>query len=233
MEEEQTQDVNTVEETTDTSSEVEQTAVDSEQETQEETVQSASVPYERFKEVNDTLKAMRDELAEMKTGLASSQTSQSQVQEPIDPAQRAQEELIEKQFKQVADKLGYVSQDKLLQKERDQILEQTFTKLESQLNGSDGRPKFERQAVIDYALKNRISDPEVAYKLMNEAQLDNWKIEQAIKGKGITLKTETSNGSGSQSAQGASMDVLKAKAAAGDQEAIDTLIARHASPFGV
>lgn len=234
MDEGQQTDVNTEveEQTTDTSSGVEQTAVDTEQEETQSTAASQSVPYERFKEVNDVLKEVKQELAELKTGFASNQTSLTP-QVPVDPAVKAQEDMIKQQFKKVADELGYVSQDHLRQKERDQILEQTLTTLEKELDGKDGRPKFNRDAVIKHALENNIGDPMKAYKDLNESGLINWHVEQALKGKGVSLQTETSNGSGSQAANGASMDDLKARAAKGDQEAIDTLLARHARAFGV
>jgi hypothetical protein len=58
-----------------------------------------------------------------------------------------------------------------------------FEELSSKYNGTDGRPKFERNVVGKYMLENNIFNPETAYKEIHEADLDDWKIKQALNAK--------------------------------------------------
>ena len=56
----------------------------------------------------------------------------------------------------------------LRQKDDDDALKQELTRLESTYDGSDGRPKFDKNKVIKFALDRQIGDPEAAYKILNE-----------------------------------------------------------------
>src|SRR3990167_1168917 len=63
-------------------------------------------------------------------------------------------------------------------------LDRTFESLEKEIDGKDGRPKFDRKEIADYALKNGYDSlsPTAVYKLKNEKELIDWHIKQAQKG---------------------------------------------------
>ena len=60
------------------------------------------------------------------------------------------------------------------QRAAEKLLDRT-EKLESDFNGADGRPKFEKIAILEYMRDNGINDPELAYKIKYEKELDAWK----------------------------------------------------------
>jgi hypothetical protein len=76
-------------------------------------------------------------------------------------------------------KLGFVQHSELSQKEEDQELAYTLQELEKVYDGKDGRPRFDRTAVIEFCLNNGISSPEGGYKLMNWDALKEWELRRA------------------------------------------------------
>lgn len=93
------------------------------------------------------------------------------------------DELMDKKFQE-----RYQSQrsaEKLLDNMKD---------LEKNIDGKDGRPKFELQDVIGFMQEKGVSDPELAYKWKYEKELDAWKEEQfskTRKGGYTTLSSST------------------------------------------
>jgi len=73
----------------------------------------------------------------------------------------------------------FVSVPQLQQIEEDKKLEETLSSLEEEYDGTDGRPKFDRRAVLEYCVVNGIPDPEKGYLLMNQDKLTEWKLRQA------------------------------------------------------
>lgn len=65
--------------------------------------------------------------------------------------------------------------------------------MEKELDGSDGRPKFNRKVVMAYAAQYKMSLDE-AYEDMNEDALKSWKAEQLEAQKKKGLKTLTAGG---------------------------------------
>ncbi|RMD68420.1 MAG: hypothetical protein D6822_07005 [Cyanobacteria bacterium J149] len=178
-----------------------------------------TVPYERFKEVNEKYRQTEEKIKELEAKLEQA-FSQPASQEPVDPNEAVVKETLKK--------YGFVSQEdvqaEINRLREDQALEQTLSQLEKTYNGKDGRPKFDRQKVVEYAVNNAIPDPELAYKALYEKELLNWHIEQASK-KQTGVKAESSDGSGSKPI-GASNDELMQKAMSGDESAMDTLLSR-------
>jgi len=94
---------------------------------------------------------------------------------------------ITKQY--LREKLGVVTQDiidkileeKLRQIEEDRRLEEYLQALEAEYDGSDGRPKFEREKVLEFCIKYGIPNPEWGYKLMYEKELKEWELRQQKK----------------------------------------------------
>lgn len=197
-------DVKTTEEITDNvPSDVEETPV-VEPAVAEETQDAKTVPYDRFSEVNTEMKQLREEIARMKEGSA-----QTAPKSDESPEVREAKKQLEGLFEQFAKEKGFVSQAELRQKEQDQQLNSELKSLETQFDGKDGRPAFKRKDIIAFAYEKGISDPEVAYKVKYEKELDNWKIEQALtKTRGVA--TETSNGTGSANAGTTDDDLMKA-----------------------
>lgn len=208
------EDVKPVETTTDAPSSVTETPVSFD--TSTAPTASPAVPYERFKEVNDELKTIRQEIQ----SLRQPQTPQA----PQDPTVAQAKEQLKSFLKEVAPELGFVSKEELARIEQDRQLNTTLSTLEGRYSGKDGRPKFDRKAVIDFALQRGIGDPEAAYKLMHEGELLNWHVKQALSKSG-GIQTEGSDGSGSTGA-GPTDAELKAAAARGDEQAAKLLIRR-------
>lgn|SRR3990167_5151166 len=100
------------------------------------------------------------------------------------------------------EKQGYIKKDQLdeyySQKEQEksavqQVLD-TADKLAKEIDGTDGRPKFHKKAVIAYANAYGFSDLNEAYEDMHSEQIKSWKEEQIAKSKAAGLKTLKSSG---------------------------------------
>ena len=90
--------------------------------------------------------------------------------------------------------MGFLTKEELAT-EREEFgksikFEQRLDTLEKAYDGKDGRPKFDRQAIAQYAEANEMwVDPETVYKAMNEKVLIEWHIKQALeKGHGPHVK---------------------------------------------
>ena len=66
--------------------------------------------------------------------------------------------------------------------------------MEGKYSGSDGRPKFDTDRVLEFMDQNGIRNPESAYKIMNEGEIDKWKEEQLSKAKPKGYMTESASG---------------------------------------
>lgn len=62
--------------------------------------------------------------------------------------------------------------------------------LESEIDGSDGRPKFDQQEVLDYMAKNGTKKPMLAYKELHGDELDKWTHRELIRAKPQGWNTE-------------------------------------------
>lgn len=212
-------DVQTAETTTapDSSTEdqttTEQAASEESKATATETAKTDAVP-----EANRWAERARKAEKELAALQAAREADQPQRQ--ADPNQEA----IKAQLKA----MGFVSKTEidaeLARREQDARVEQELGKLESKYAGTDGRPKFERDAVLDFAIKNGIASVEVAYKALHEKELMDWAIAQAItKTQGV--KSEGSDGSGS-SQVGTTTEDLKEAIKSGDKGALRTYLKR-------
>lgn len=178
-------DSSTAEQTTE--AEVSQDEGAAEKQTTETTdAEGNRVPYERFKEVNDQVKELRGELKSLKSEREQSPTSQPQTQ---------QEKAIRDQLKG----MGFVSADeveaKLEQREQDLALQREVSQLESKYDGKDGRPKFDKDKVLNFALEKQIGDLDAAYNELHRQKLIDWHVKQAVSKSG-GVKSESSDGSG-------------------------------------
>lgn len=211
----QVEETTVAEETAEAPSAENQTEETTQEETQADSTQGKTVPYDRFSQVVKTKQQLEARVKEMEAQLQT-----PKMQNPSNP----EEEAVKQQLEKYLADLGYVKKAELDQKEADRQLEENIKSLASKYDGKDGRPKFDRTEVLEYAADNLIGNLEVAYKQMHEAELLDYAIKQAM-GKTKGVKSEVSDGSGS-SQIGTTQDDLKDAAAQGDEEALKTLIKR-------
>lgn len=76
-------------------------------------------------------------------------------------------------------KLGFVHREEQAQKEEDSILENNLQKLTESYDGRDGKPRFDRERVLEFCIQNGIANPEYGYKLMNYDALKEFDLRQA------------------------------------------------------
>jgi len=206
--------------TSDISSNENETAQDSKESSSAEGTDESekSVPYSRFREVNE--KAKRAEELEIRVKELEGKVAPKEA----DP----QKEQIKEALRPILDELGYVSKEALERDKEDEFVKSELTRLEDKYNGKDGRPKFDRNEVVKFAMSKKIGDLETAYEKKHFQELINWHVKDAIaKSKGI--KTESSDGSGS-SESGVTNDDLKNAVAKGDKNALRTYIKRIIRP---
>lgn len=130
--------------------------------------------------------------------------------------------------------LGFITKEEqeaeLRRRDEDARVERELDSLSTRYDGRDGRPKFDKTKVLEYAVENGIANAEVAYKAMNEKALTDWAIQQAVtKTRGV--KTEGSDGSGSTQV-GVTTEDLKEGIRKGDRSSLRTLIRRVTAPEG-
>jgi len=71
----------------------------------------------------------------------------------------------------------------LRERSAERLLEET-SKLESEINGSDGRPKFKTEEVLEFMQENPgFKKPIDAYEAKYKAQTDEWRANQIVKAK--------------------------------------------------
>lgn len=216
-------DAQQAEETAETSSVENQTEETTQDASQEDSNQTSdkSIPYDRFQEVINSKNELKKEIEALKQQMAGFQTKKEE--NPSAPS-NPQEEVVKQQLDKYLKELGYVSKQELEQKEADRQLETHIESLSKKYDGKDGRPKFDKSKVLEYAQSNLIGNLEIAYKQMNEAALLDFAIKQAM-GKTKGVKTEVSDGSGSAQVGTTQGDLIQA-ANSGDKDALATLIKR-------
>lgn len=122
-----------------------------------------------------------------------SQNEKKQLQEELDRLKTTpppKEEATEINLDEELNKRGYLSREEA-QKIVDERLEynQTvqsiagqFKNLEKEITGTDGRPKFESDKVLEYMKENPgLTDPAKAYNLMYLDEIAAWKAEKLTK----------------------------------------------------
>lgn len=81
-------------------------------------------------------------------------------------------------------------------RQQDEAFKKELESLESKFNGKDGLPKFDRNSVLTKMAEpgNRIYDPEMMYKHLNEKAYNDYLIKQALKSQAGGTKTEDTFG---------------------------------------
>lgn len=148
--------------------------------------------YSAYSKTTNELKALRDEYEGFKNAAPA----------PIN----TEDEDSVRQAKEAAKKLGLVTNDdfesyldksfrsKYQQERAAERLLESASSLENKYNGQDGRPKFSTDSILEYMRDTGINDPEKAYKLQYENELDKWKEGQLEKSKKTGFYTEEGTG---------------------------------------
>ena len=113
----------------------------------------------------------------------------------------ANEEQAIREAKDAARKLGLVTNDDFndymnksfkdmyrQEREAERLLDDVKG-LEKEMDGKDGRPRFDAEAVLSHMAQTGINDPNKAYKDMYEKELDAWKMKQFGRKPGMTTAT--------------------------------------------
>lgn len=113
-----------------------------------------------------------------------------------------------RQAREAARKVGIVTEDAfgdmlgksfrqfyVQERAAEKLLEEADS-LESKYNGSDGRPKFSSQEILEHMRETGIRNPEKAYKDKYEAELDAWKESQLREAKKPGLVTRSTTVAG-------------------------------------
>ena len=97
--------------------------------------------------------------------------------------------------KQVSDQLrdlGFVTREELNKQQDRQNLNVEYGRLEQEIDGTDGRPKFDRKVVQDHSIREGIFNPRAAYNDLFEDELIEWYKKQALTSKPTTPYSEKS-----------------------------------------
>ncbi|MFA6982206.1 MAG: hypothetical protein WC243_04280 [Patescibacteria group bacterium] len=115
------------------------------------------------------------------------------------PSTELSEEELAAQAKIQAKKLGLVTVDdidsyitqKITSTQQANELLDDCRKYEKEVNGEDGRPKFDIEEVLTHMKETGIKDPYKAYKDKYEDQIDKWREDQLLKARKPGIYTET------------------------------------------
>lgn len=147
----------------------------------------------------EEIKRIQTELEDAKAQLTEFQTKKEEgIETPADV--KAAQEAARKigiPLKEDLDKAGYIKQADLdvyfdKRKANEQAVNAVLAeadKLEKDITGTDGRPKFNKRAVMAYASAYGFSDMQAAYEDMNKDQIDAWREATIAREKGKSIKT--------------------------------------------
>lgn len=195
-----------------------------------------AVPYERFKEVNESFKQTQAELRALREQQTLALKQQQQFmqqqmpQQPVNPEIQQAKQQLKGLIQELAPELGFVSKQEIERQQAIQEVENTHSQLATKYNGKDGLPKYNKQEVLDYAIKLGMTSAaglEIAYKQMHEAEIMNARFQQMMQ-QTRGVKSETSNGTGSANTGVGDSDLKKA-AQEGDKDAVHLLLKRRLS----
>lgn len=171
----------------------EKTEITNEQTQGDLEVESKTIPYDRFKEVNDEAKRYKEELQAIKA-----QQEEAQRVAQMTPEEQVQQQQLEV-AKETLKKLGFVTkeeQDRMRQEEKAaNMFISECNRLEGKYDGKDGMPAFKAKDIASYmdelaAQGQYISDPETAYKLKHLDEI----AEKKAKGQRSSAYSEKQQG---------------------------------------
>jgi len=150
--------------------------------------------WPEYTRTSQELKAAKERLAELE------EIAEQAAQAPV--SDTPQDEQI-RQAKAAARKIGIVTDEDFenfmsqnfrkyyqVERESEQIYNDAKS-LSEKYNGGDGRPAFDTVDMLQYMVDNEIKNPELAYKIRYEKELDAWKEAQLAKSKKPGMVTES------------------------------------------
>jgi len=148
-----------------------------------------TIPYSRFKEVNDRLKEAEQatrllQKLQEDPDLASEFLRRSGVKSdgPEDPQLvQADKTLKEMGYLKVKEAIS-MAEDIVERKIAQREFVQKMLDLEKQYDGTGGAPKFIPEKVAEYMDKKGIPDPETAYEVMHKDELADYRAKQKKRG---------------------------------------------------
>lgn len=98
--------------------------------------------------------------------------------------------------KEDIEELGLITKDRFNQeynqvRQAEKLLD-GMNKYSKELDGSDGRPKFDIDEILEYMNETGIQDYKIAYKIKYDDQLSEWKTRELQKSRKSGLYTEES-----------------------------------------
>jgi hypothetical protein len=155
--------------------------------------------WPEYGRTQQTVKQLQTELQAAKAQIESFQSKQEQGTETIQDEKLAREAArkLGLTFQEDLEKSGYIKKDQVPElvksilnenKAVESILREA-EKLEGEINGSDGRPKFNKKAVLAYANAYGKNDLMEVYEEMHEDTLKTWKQAQVDLKRQPGLKT--------------------------------------------
>lgn len=200
---------------------------------EQEAEKTKTIPYERFKEVNDNYKVTKERIEQIEKQYAekikSLEEKLSSVPENLTPEQQEVKNAIK-----TLEEQGFAKKDEIikeweskLQREKQQAqeekkLEVELTQLENKYSGKDGNVKFDRKEVVNFMADNKLHNLtiEQAFFLLHQNDLIDFKIKKALRANtGVT--SVTSDGSG---ASMNNLDTIKQKMLKGDSKATNEFL---------
>lgn len=153
--------------------------------------------YPEYTKSTQKIKQYEQELEELRQANArqtqntDSEITESTIREARDAARKlgivTQEDFEERMSK------GFRSQY-LEQRQAEKLLDD-MSRLEEQIDGTDGRPRFNKEDVLEYMRDSGVRNPMDAYELKYKRQTDEWRANQIIKSKQTGFyTTDTSSG---------------------------------------
>lgn len=128
----------------------------------------------RINELVSEVKSTKEELLRMREEQRRVPTPPTDSKQLTPEVQKAVEYLKNLGFQQSSD-----VEAKVREIEDRMELNTAHLRLESSYDGSDGRPKYDKQSVEEYMRRNGVYNPEVAYKAMHETELFDWALKKA------------------------------------------------------
>lgn len=152
---------------------------------------------ESLRAVESERDAARKELEDFRTKQNAGVETSTDIKEAQDAARKLGLSLNEDIEKQ-----GYVKKEDLYKEfqtysQQQAAVNDILTKadnLEKEIDGTDGRPAFNKKVVLAYANAYNIPDLQAAYEDMNKPQLDAWKTKQVTDKRNPGLKTLDAGG---------------------------------------
>jgi hypothetical protein len=156
----------------------------SKDQTGEETNQAKKYTLPHVKNTDGTLKELTaDQVYEEANNASRSYVKASQELSEIKKAATPPQEAMPDAVKQELRKYGVVFQEDIAAQQNQIKLENEVSQLESKYDGTDGRPAFKRDAILEHMQKEQIFNPQKAYKDLYEKELQEFAIKQYLEKK--------------------------------------------------